>query len=442
MAPSPGALQEAAVRNRAEGEEGGEAPPKDLLLTDEGLQKDKPCSEYKGRLFDTVEECVLEDSLAEEVLQAELKHTEYEEHEKDGYNLPSHDALAQILPHYLMGEKSVTQQEPAERAGASQASKRNINNTYQVHQPHKRPPLHDFKDDPHMAQISDLQTKEVKNYRSAMSRMAEDIIALRTQVVALESENSQLRSDLSLHQDLGRNLLDDTDIDVMTKAEIADRIASLKFKLASETSKAASQRDRIHQLQNELIRKNDSEKELLKLKRIHQQQQRDLQRHQIHTEKLEILENTMKQQEKVIVKMEKALDGKLRANNKQNGDRTLAAKKQKGDADHRKEEIESALVAENSRLREELDRIRQQPAPVIIEHFTQKGNTTPVSERLSLLNKLQKAEARVHILETQLEENAKLWGKHKQEMLTKLSEHRHGFVRKSSSILYNVPTVS
>lgn len=57
-----------------------------------------------------------------------------------------------------------------------------------------------------------------------MSKMAEDIIALRTQVVTLEAENSQLRTDLSLHRDLGRDLLDDTDIDVMTKAEIADRV--------------------------------------------------------------------------------------------------------------------------------------------------------------------------------------------------------------------------
>lgn len=64
----------------------------------------------------------------------------------------------------------------------------------------------------------------MENYRSAMGKMAEDIIALRTQVVLLEAENSQLRSDLSLHQDLGRDLLDDRDIEVMTKAEIADLI--------------------------------------------------------------------------------------------------------------------------------------------------------------------------------------------------------------------------
>lgn len=64
----------------------------------------------------------------------------------------------------------------------------------------------------------------MENYRSALSKMAEDIIMLRTQVVTLEAENSQLRINSSLHRDLGRDLLVDTDIDVMTKAEIADRM--------------------------------------------------------------------------------------------------------------------------------------------------------------------------------------------------------------------------
>ncbi|XP_031725545.1 coiled-coil domain-containing protein 33 [Anarrhichthys ocellatus] len=150
-----------------------------------------------------------------------------------------------------------------------------------------------------MAEITHLQTKEMENYRSAMSRMAEDIIALRTRVVTLEAENGQLRTDLSLQQDLGRDLLYDTDIDVMTKAEIADRIASLKFKLASETSKAASQRGRIQQLQNDLIKKNDSEKELLQLQRVHQLQPENLQHHHSHFAEMATLEVTVKQQEKV-----------------------------------------------------------------------------------------------------------------------------------------------
>ncbi|XP_027128531.1 coiled-coil domain-containing protein 33 [Larimichthys crocea] len=371
--------------------------------------------------------------------------------QKDGYHLPSHDALSQILPNYrqlFRGEKTdlhrAAQQEPdtpVERPEATQSDKPNMNHTYQVHHPHKRPPLHDFEDDPHMAEITNLQTKEMENYRSAMSKMAEDIIALRTQVVTLEGENSQLRINMSLHQDLGRDLLDDTDIDVMTKAEIADRIASLKFKLASETSKAASQRDRIQQLQNDLIKKNDSEKELLTLQRVQQQQEEYLQRHQSRLAKTATLEATVKQQEKVIEKMEKALERKL-GENKQSGDKRLAVKKQRGETDRMKEEIESALVAENIRLREELDRIRRQPAPVMIQPSAQAKDPLPLKERLSLLNKLEKAEARVQTLEAQLKENSSLWGRQKQEMLTKLSEHRHGFVRTSTTILHNLPSRS
>ncbi|XP_040894152.1 coiled-coil domain-containing protein 33 [Toxotes jaculatrix] len=360
--------------------------------------------------------------------------------QKNGYRLPSHDALAQILPDHrnfaseakteLQNTTYQEQERSTQRAEVTQANKPNINRTYQ----------------------------EVENYRAAMSKMAEDIIALRTQVVALEAENSQLRSDLSLHQDLGRNLLDDTDIDVMTKAEIADRIASLKFKLASETSKAVSQRDRIHQLQNELIKKNDSEKELLKLQGIHQQQQEDLQHHQSRLAKMAALEARVKQQEKVIERMEKALDGKLREKTKQSGDKSLVLKKHRDlsapllallshdrligcKTDHNTEKVESALAAENARLREELDRIHRQPAPVIIQQSVQTKEVLPVKEKLSLLNKLEKAEARVQILEAQLEENSKLWGRQKQEMLTKLSEHRHGFVRTSTTILHNASSV-
>lgn len=60
-----------------------------------------------------------------------------------------------------------------------------------------------------------------------MSKMAEDILSLRSQVASLEEQNSQLRSELSMNQELGRTLLDDTDIDVMTKAEIVDRISKI-----------------------------------------------------------------------------------------------------------------------------------------------------------------------------------------------------------------------
>ena len=44
---------------------------------------------------------------------------------------------------------------------------------------------------------------------------------------------------------------------------------------------------------------NDSEKELLKLLRVHQQQQKDLQQHRSRSAKMASLEATVNQQEKV-----------------------------------------------------------------------------------------------------------------------------------------------
>uniref|UniRef100_UPI0037E72115 coiled-coil domain-containing protein 33 n=1 Tax=Semicossyphus pulcher TaxID=241346 RepID=UPI0037E72115 len=361
--------------------------------------------------------------------------------QKGAYNLPSHDALAQILPnysHFFKGAKTELHRDAQQVKKRPEVNKPNINHTYQIHHPHKRPPLRDLEVDLHMAEISSLQTKEVENYRSAMSKMAEDIIVLRTQVVTLETENSQLRTDLSLHRDLGRDLLNDADIEAMTKADVSKCIASLKFKVASETSKAASQRGRIQQLQNDLIKKNDSERELLKLQRVHQQQREDLQHHQSRLAKMATLEATVKQQEKVIEKMEKALDSKLRERNKQSGEKRLVGKKQRGETDKRKEEVESAQAAENSRL----DRIRQQPDAVILQQPEQTKDTLPLKERLSFLHKLEQAEARVQTLEAQLEENSKLWGKQKQEMMTKLSEQRHGFVQTSITVSQNDPSRS
>ncbi|KAG7245374.1 hypothetical protein INR49_010824 [Caranx melampygus] len=284
--------------------------------------------------------------------------------------LPDHRDLVMGARSELQNAMHQDQERPTKRAESTPANKPNINHTYHVHHPHKRPPLHDFADDPSVAEINKLQIKEVENYRSAMNKMAEDIIVLRTQLVMVEAENSQLRSDLSLRQHLGRDLQDDTDVDVMTKAEISDHIASLKFRLASEASKAASQRDRIQQLQNELIKKNDRERELLKLHKDGQQQQEHLQHHQGHLAKMATLEATIKQQEKVIEKMEKALNSKLAERNREGGDRSLALKKHRDDG-------------------------------------------------------------QLYIV-----------GREKQDLLTKLSEHRHGFARTSTMILHNGSPVS
>ncbi|XP_072526821.1 coiled-coil domain-containing protein 33 [Salminus brasiliensis] len=363
--------------------------------------------------------------------------------QRDGYDLPAYYALAQILPEYqhLLKIPKAPQKskgEPGEQKKSQTSSE--LNQTFEIQSPAKGLPVADVQcDDPHVAEINEHQTKELENYRTAMCKMAEDILALRSKVTSLEAENSQLRSELSLHQDLGWTLLDDTDIDVMTKTEITDRIISLKTKLASESSKAAEQRDKIQRLQNELIRKNDSEKELVLLKQAHQQQQAVLLRYQGRIRKFAGLEATVRQQEKIIERMEKLLDTKLRERNKENAERKKAVFKHKDDEESKRREIESVLAAENSRLREELERLRHQPPAVIIQQPAQIEQPFSDSEKLRLLGQLERAEAYIHTLEKQLEENARQWGREKQDMLLRLSEYDHGFTLTSTMIQHDLP---
>ncbi|KAM4675967.1 LOW QUALITY PROTEIN: coiled-coil domain-containing protein 33 [Discoglossus pictus] len=350
-------------------------------------------------------------------------HTE--ELQRHGPSLPPHHALAEILPNPWGSPAPREQAPPREQNSDSMGIRR-------------QPPTNTFTQylsndmelpaDPVMAH----QEQELANYRLAMQRMADDIITLRRQLGALEAENSALRSERSLHQDAGRSLLSDTDLDVMTKAELADRLVTLKQKLASETSELRGMRDRIQQLQNELVRRNDREKELLLLQRAHQQQQTVLHQYHERLNRAKTLQDTIRKQEKVIEKMEKLLDNKLKEEKKS---RTDAGQKG-GRVETLQGEIHAALLSENSRLREELEKARQ---PVITIQQS-APDTFSDSEKFSLLSKLEKSQARVQSLERELEEAARRWGRDKQQLLTRLSEQEMGFSRTHTTILHHFPT--
>ncbi|XP_048376497.2 coiled-coil domain-containing protein 33 [Stegostoma tigrinum] len=363
--------------------------------------------------------------------------THCEQLQQDRVNLPSYDALAQILPEYNYLFRSPHLMEKQEKEQQQLVRLPNPLQAQQTAVPSKKrePPTDDHAES---QEIRRHETEELDNYRTAMQKMAEDIINLRKDVARLEVENSKLRSELSSHQDLGRILLDDTDIDVMTKAEVADRIVLLRQKLATETAELLNCKDKVQQLQNELIRKNDREAELLRSQKAHQQQLAALHKYHEKMHKSKILEDTIRQQEKVIERMEALLDKKLKERPKAKPE---ASKKHAVNTeDNIKKEVESVLLAENARLREEIERLRLQPVPIIVQHpmHSLKESLTD-SEKLSLLAKLEKTQRRVQTLETLLEENSRKWGREKQEMLTRLSEHEHGFTRTSTMVLHDFP---
>ncbi|OCT87084.1 hypothetical protein XELAEV_18020778mg, partial [Xenopus laevis] len=244
-----------------------------------------------------------------------------------------------------------------------------------------------------------------------------------------QAENSHIRSELNLHQDIGRNLLSDADIDVMTKAEIADRMVTLKLKLASETSDLRIMRDRVQQLQNELVR-NDREKGFILLQKAHQQQQAVLNQYHQRLDRSKTLQNRARKQEKVIEKMEKLLDRKLKdekRNRAEGGERG-------GRQDTLQEDVHAALLLEKSLLREELDGIRVQTIiqePCILETFSD-------SEKFSLMSKLEKSQARVQSLERE-RKLLVAWGRGKQQFKTQHSEQEMGFTHINTPIFHHVP---
>ncbi|XP_066448460.1 coiled-coil domain-containing protein 33 [Eleutherodactylus coqui] len=342
--------------------------------------------------------------------------------QNDAPSLPSYNALAEILPDPWVLQ-TAREQRPTDLADLPKQPNKNfppqyLSNSMEVPADH----------------VMEHQEQELANYRLAMQRMADDIIALRRQMSGLEAENSTLRSERSLNQDAGRSLLSDADIDVMTKAELADRLVTLKQKLASETAELRSMRDRIQQLQNELVRRNDREKELLLLQRAHQQQQAVLTQYHQRLSRAKAVQDTVRKQEKVIEKMEKLLDNKLRDEKKGRVD--------KGDrgaqSDALQREVYATLLAENSRLREELDRTRL--TTTVLPQHAPIHETFTDTEKFSLLSKLEKSQARVQSLERELEEAARRWGREKQQLLTQLSEEQMGFSRTNTTILHHFPT--
>nr|XP_008014091.2 coiled-coil domain-containing protein 33 isoform X1 [Chlorocebus sabaeus] len=317
---------------------------------------------------------------------------------------------------------------------------------------------------------------EMNNYRRAMQKMAEDILSLQRQASILEGENRILRSRLAQQEEE----------EEQGKASEAQNVVSMKQKLLLSELDMKKLRDRVQQLQNELIRKNDREKELLLLYQAQQPQAALLKQYQSKLQKMKALEETVRHQEKVIEKMERVLEDRL-----QDGSKPPPPNRQQGKpytgfpvfsasglplgstGENLPVELYSVLLAENVKLRVELDKNRHQPAPIILQQqalpvdpgelgaggdlaerlrethgpgHSECTETLPAqdllsgtSDKFNLLAKLERAQSRILSLESQLEDSARRWGREKQDLATRLQEQEKGFRHPSNSIIIEQP---
>ncbi|XP_042136956.1 coiled-coil domain-containing protein 33 isoform X6 [Peromyscus maniculatus bairdii] len=323
---------------------------------------------------------------------------------------------------------------------------------------------------------------EMNNYRRALQKMAEDILALRKQANILEEENRMLRSQLT-QQSMEEE---------QSRAEEESLAVSMKQSLLLSELDIKRLRDRVQHLQNELIRKNDREKELLLLYQAQQPQAAQLKRYQDKLQKMKALEDTVRHQEKVIEKMEQVLEERLRekkepapANRPQGNPNmggpappafpafTASGIRMGPTGESVAVDLYSMLLAENTRLRAELEKNRQQSAPIILQQQAlpvdprELGAGGDLAERLrdtngpghskyteilpaqdllggtsdkfNLLTKLEQAQNRILSLENQLEDSVRRWAQEKQNLAIRLQEQQHGFGHPSNSIIIDQP---
>ncbi|XP_050007772.1 coiled-coil domain-containing protein 33 isoform X3 [Alexandromys fortis] len=279
---------------------------------------------------------------------------------------------------------------------------------------------------------------EMNNYRRAMQKMAEDILALRKQTNILEEENRTLRSHLTQ-----QNLEEE-----QSRAEEENLAVSMKQRLLLSELDIKRLRDRVQYLQNELIRKNDREKELLLLYQAQQPQAAQLKRYQDKLQKMKALEDTVRHQEKVIEKMEQVLEERLRErkepalSSRPQGKPNVALPVFATSGIHlgptgenMAVDLYSILLAENTRLRAELEKNRQQSAPIILQQQALPELLGGTSDKFNLLAKLEQAQSRILSLENQLEDSARHWAREKQNLAIRLQEQQHGFGHPSNSII-------
>ncbi|XP_054308010.1 coiled-coil domain-containing protein 33 isoform X9 [Pongo pygmaeus] len=318
---------------------------------------------------------------------------------------------------------------------------------------------------------------EMNNYRRAMQKMAEDILSLRRQTNILEGENHILRSRLVQQEEEERQ----------GKASEAQNTVSMKQKLLLSELDMKKLRDRVQYLQNELIRKNDREKELLLLYQAQQPPAALLKQYQGKLQKMKALEETVRHQEKVIEKMERVLEDRLQDRSKPPPLNRQQGKPYTGFpvlsasglplgsmGENLPVELYSVLLAENAKLRTELDKNRHQQAPIILQQqalpvdpgelgaggdlserlrethgpgHSECTETLPAqdllsgtSDKFNLLAKLEHAQSRILSLESQLEDSARRWGREKQDLATRLQEQEKGFRHPSNSIVIEQPS--
>ena len=153
-------------------------------------------------------------------------------------------------------------------------------------------------------EVAQVLAAELKGCREAMQKMGEDILHLRKAKDELNKELSmykRLAMPESQHEGPSLSL---QVLSGMTKPDLVLKMAELQSLCTSLNQQLSAYKERVVQLQNELIVQNDEELGRLQLQEAHKQQQQLLMDLQRKVERYRKCAETCKMQEEVIARLE------------------------------------------------------------------------------------------------------------------------------------------
>jgi len=163
-------------------------------------------------------------------------------------------------------------------------------------------------------ELSVQLAKEFNMRAAALKRAGEEIVDLRRQVQMLKCENATLKAQLDDEEKLAdevRRRPPPEGFDSLSSAELALKLQRALDKYRDEKAKGLELSRRLEDALKEAARGRGLERTLDEMERVHLEQNKELQRLQDETKKLDTYRQTTKTQEKVIAKLEKILEGSL-----------------------------------------------------------------------------------------------------------------------------------
>eukprot|EP00794_Sanderia_malayensis_P009209 gene9209-10183_t len=268
--------------------------------------------------------------------------------------------------------------------------------------------------DNHVVSVMEYQTKELERYRMAVSQMGNVIVELRREISELKIKNGQLRARVYYNDD--SMPLDEYEVDELAVAGAnTSQVDILKRRLLSKSEETQQQKQKIQELQNSLIKANEYEKNYLQLRKAHELQQSVLQELQTKMHKYRLLQKTCKDQQRIIEELEKQTGFSHGTSHNGHPTSYLPAKRNKVQIEGHSRTNKNIHQAAGDGQAGGSYQGGQSVVSRTVRNNKDNFLDFDIEDRLTLLQKLEKAEGRIMALENQASKNARLWAKEKSQ---------------------------